>query len=190
MQPCTETKDADIYQRPVALLSTAELREALPELASIFKKTWVYGYWMKNKYMRRLAEMRKLNWKKKAESVSFKIMDEIVLSTGVFFSFHAAIYRGQSAGIIGFATDDERRRLDRNEFSDRAMDKVRRKIGLPDGTKPRWYELSGEEYDPNEDLESEDEEFPEDPEDVLRCKAISRPSIPDNMTVAEMLELI
>ncbi|EJC99672.1 uncharacterized protein FOMMEDRAFT_142655 [Fomitiporia mediterranea MF3/22] len=94
--------------------------------------------------------------------------------------FIAATYRNQSILILGFVKDDDRRRLDGNEFSELEMDNIRRKIGLPAGTKPRWYELNGMGYDPNEELQSEDERFPDDTGEKTEIYE-SVPDVPDLM---------
>ncbi|EJC99882.1 uncharacterized protein FOMMEDRAFT_31113 [Fomitiporia mediterranea MF3/22] len=168
------------------LSNFGRLRKALPRQERVYKREWVYGFWMKNKYLRRLAEKKKLNWQNRTPGLCSKLMGEVTLSTGVFFNVHPGSYRGQTAMIVGFVKDDERRRLERNEFSDTAMEKVRRRLGLPEGTKPRWYELSGVEYDPNEELESEDEEFPESPEEKQYNNPEIYPKVSDNVDLERL----
>ncbi|EJD06969.1 uncharacterized protein FOMMEDRAFT_131752 [Fomitiporia mediterranea MF3/22] len=143
-------------------------------------RKWVYGYWFKVKYMRRIAERHKLDWQKHGSKLVNKFVTSLVYSTGIFFSAHAAIYQGQPALILAFAEDDNRRSLDYIEFSKSEIDKIRRGIGLPAGTKPRWYELSGRETDPDEEVESEDESFPDETDKTVKEASRSR-NIPDHV---------
>ncbi|EJC99677.1 uncharacterized protein FOMMEDRAFT_148561 [Fomitiporia mediterranea MF3/22] len=150
----------------------------LPEENSLVdRREWVYGYWFKVKHMRRLAERRKLDWQKHGSNMVDKFVTSLILSTGVFFSAHSALYKGQPALILAFANDDDRRRLDRVEFSESQIDKIRRKIGLPAGTKPRWYELDGRGYDSNEEVESDDEKLPDKLLSLLNLYASSRATL-------------
>ena len=43
------------------------------------------------------------------------------------------------------------------------MDAVRKAMGLPAGTKPKWYEICDRAYDPDEELDSDDEPYPDGP---------------------------
>ena len=39
-------------------------------------------------------------------------------------------------------------------------DALRKAMELPEGTKPKWYEMYGRDYEQPDELESEDESFP------------------------------
>ncbi|EJC99678.1 uncharacterized protein FOMMEDRAFT_148562 [Fomitiporia mediterranea MF3/22] len=161
-------KAEDFVSQPKGSLNeTAVLRNALPKTKHrkrhTPRRTWVYGFWMKLKYYRQQAEKYNLDWQNHPVGVSFSILHNLIAATGVYFSVRSVSYRGKMAMILVFAEDDDRRRIKKKEFSTKQMDRVRKELGLPNGTKPRWYESKGEEYDPNVGLESEDEEFPDGP---------------------------
>ncbi|EJC97455.1 uncharacterized protein FOMMEDRAFT_149664 [Fomitiporia mediterranea MF3/22] len=127
------------------------------------RRTWVYGFWMKLKYYRQQAEKYNLDWQNHPLGVSFSVLHNLIAATRVHFSGRSVSYRGKMAMILVFAEDDDRRRIKKKEFSTKQIDRIRKELGLPKGTKPRWYEIKGEEYDTNVGLESEDEEFPDGP---------------------------
>ncbi|EJD06970.1 uncharacterized protein FOMMEDRAFT_144790 [Fomitiporia mediterranea MF3/22] len=181
MSQLPEANIAVLEQHSQGLNALTDLRKALPEENNIiYQRKWVYGYWFKVKYMRRIAERHKLDWQKHGSKLVDKFVTSLAYSTGIFFDAHAAIYQGQPALILAFAEDDDRRRLDHIEFSESEIDKIRRGIGLPAGTKPRWYELSGKGTDPDEEVESEDETYPD--ETGRTVEVASRPrNIPNHV---------
>ena len=110
--------------------------------------------------MRILSEKYNLPWRKKPLQVMFALDTHITKKSCVLFSSEVVQYRGQGATILMFAKDDDRRRLERNKYSEKQMERVRKAIELPEGTKPKWYELHGRDYEQPDQLESEDEDIP------------------------------
>ncbi|KAL5536353.1 hypothetical protein ACEPAF_175 [Sanghuangporus sanghuang] len=123
-------------------------------------RVWVYGFWLKNKHMRRLARDLKLDWDKKAFKVTFKVLRHVLRTTRVYCSGHAVKYRNQDAMIMTFVESHGERNLNDCEFTPKQMDRVRKAIGLPSGTRPKWYEVNGSDYASDQESDSEDEEFP------------------------------
>ncbi|EJC99671.1 uncharacterized protein FOMMEDRAFT_160097 [Fomitiporia mediterranea MF3/22] len=153
MSSVTRTR---VFTKPTTTLSKPTDPHEKPD--SIFMCRWVYGYWLKNKHMRLFAERRNLDWNRNAGIILFKIMDQVLSKTKIFFFMRPAKYRGQPAMIVGFVHDVRMRKVDESEYPQAHIDTVREAIGLSKGTKPRWYEINGQEYDPDVDPESEDEE--------------------------------
>ena len=110
--------------------------------------------------MRILSEKYNLPWKKKPLQVMFALGNHITKKSGVWCPYEVVRYRGRSTTIMTFTKDDDRRRLGRNKFSERQMERIRKAMELPEGTKPKWYEMHERDYEQPDQLESEDEEFP------------------------------
>ncbi|KAL5530940.1 hypothetical protein ACEPAG_3816 [Sanghuangporus baumii] len=120
----------------------------------------VYGFWFKNKNMRLIAKKLGLDWDKNAFTAMYKIHDYVWKTARVQCVLRFVKYREQHSLIMTFLEGDEHRSLENLEFSEKQMDRIRKAMGLPKGTKPRWYDVYGEKYDPDHDVESEDEESP------------------------------
>ncbi|EJC99673.1 uncharacterized protein FOMMEDRAFT_170293 [Fomitiporia mediterranea MF3/22] len=152
-------------QSTETLNETATLRNALPKTKSKGhhrpRRAWVYGFWVKWRHFRRLSEKYGLDWQNHPVAVSFDIFDHLWAAARVLCRIRGVNYQGKRAMILVFAEDDDRRRLKKNKYSAKQMDRFRKELGLPKGTKPRWFEVDGENYDPDVALESEDEEFPD-----------------------------
>ncbi|KAL5530943.1 hypothetical protein ACEPAG_3819 [Sanghuangporus baumii] len=131
-----------------------------PTKATDVPQVWVYGFWLKNKHKRRLARDLKLDWDKKAFKVSFKVLRHVLRTTRVYCSGRAVKYRNQNAMIMTFAESCGDRNLDDCEFTPKQIDRIRKAIGLPNGTRPKWYEVNGLAYASDQESDSEDEEFP------------------------------
>ncbi|EJC99772.1 uncharacterized protein FOMMEDRAFT_160213 [Fomitiporia mediterranea MF3/22] len=159
--------------------SVADMRSALLRSTIKYRRPWVYGFRLKIKYLRRVAERRRLNWRKDASGIMTLLTSEIAFSTRVFFVLNTGSYQKKPAMFITFVKGDERRRLRRNRFSEKDMDKRARSQG---GTR---LELSGNEYDPNEELESEDEDYPEIPEEQIFGGLKAHPQYSGNLEHVE-----
>ncbi|KAL5536355.1 hypothetical protein ACEPAF_177 [Sanghuangporus sanghuang] len=125
-------------------------------------QAWVYGFWFKSKHMRRLARSLKLNWDKNAFKVTFKLLRHVLRTTRVYCTVRdvTSKYRGQNAMIMTIVESHGERKLDDCEFTPKQMDRVRKAMGLPSGTRPKWYEVNGSDYASDQESDSEDEEFP------------------------------
>ncbi|OCB92127.1 hypothetical protein A7U60_g521 [Sanghuangporus baumii] len=121
---------------------------------------WVYGFWFKNKHMKLIAKKLGLDWDKRAFTATYKVHNYVWKTARVYCTIRGVQYRDQRGLIMTFLEGDEHRSLDNLEFSEKQMDRVRKAMGLPKGTKPRWYDVYGEKYDPDYDKESDDEEHP------------------------------
>ncbi|EJD01833.1 uncharacterized protein FOMMEDRAFT_168447 [Fomitiporia mediterranea MF3/22] len=120
---------------------------------------WVYGFHLKNKHLRMAAEKYKLRWQTRPGPTMLKLISYFERASGVDFSCSPVVYRDRPGLIITFVKDDGRKRLEKNTFSHEDMDKVREIIGRPTGTKPKWFDVSGDDIDG--ELSSEDEQFPD-----------------------------
>ncbi|EJD01835.1 uncharacterized protein FOMMEDRAFT_141087 [Fomitiporia mediterranea MF3/22] len=120
---------------------------------------WVYGYHLKNKHLRIAAEKFNLRWQTRPGPTMIKLTKYFERASGVDFMFCPVLYRNRPGRILAFVKDDGRKRLEKNTYSHEDMEKVREIIGLPPGTKPKWFDVSGEGIDG--ELSSEDEQFPD-----------------------------
>ena len=137
----------------------------------------MYGFWFKNKLRRRVAKRLGLNWKRDAGKIFFRLSDEVGKSSGVWCGITPVVYRGQPATIFSFVEDDNRK-LDKLEYTEKQIDAVRKAMCLPSGTKPKWYEICDKAYDPDAGPDSDDEPFPERLKRGTTCGA-SRSKLPE-----------
>ena len=110
--------------------------------------------------MRILSEKYGLPWETMPLETLLALGFCITKKSGVSCDCEAVEYRGQGATVLTFTKDDDRRRLERNKFSEEQMDRLRETIGLPEGTKPKWFEVYGREYEQLDQDESGDEDYP------------------------------
>ena len=121
---------------------------------------WLYGYHLKVRHIRQIAQKLGLPWDEDPISCTFRVQRHIILSCNFDFGWKPVLYRDRIARIITFIEDDGRKRLELNRLSRKEMKNVRRVIGVSKGTKPKWYN-SVDVYDDDAEFSSEDEEFPE-----------------------------
>ncbi|KAL5478499.1 hypothetical protein ACEPAI_2683 [Sanghuangporus weigelae] len=123
---------------------------------------WIYGYRFKNLHARQIAQKYGLPWKSRPFSTLQKVIDYIEALSGDSWRLET-IPRHRvfgNARIIYFAEDNERKRLSNLEATEEEMDKVRKVLGFPSGTKPKWYCCDGRR-DCDDDADSSDDEvFP------------------------------
>ncbi|EJD00178.1 uncharacterized protein FOMMEDRAFT_159825 [Fomitiporia mediterranea MF3/22] len=60
--------------------------------------------------------------------------------------------------IVGFVHDVRMHKVDESKYPQAHIDTVQEAIGLLKGTKLRWFEINGQEYNPDIDPESKDKE--------------------------------
>ncbi|KAL5514663.1 hypothetical protein ACEPAG_1979 [Sanghuangporus baumii] len=106
---------------------------------------WIYGYRFKNIHARKIAQKHGLPWKSRPFSTMQKILDYLEALNGDSWRLETIERRRVfgNARIIYFAEDDERKRLSNLEATEEEMDKVRKFLGFPSGTTPKWYCCAG-----------------------------------------------
>ncbi|OCB91597.1 hypothetical protein A7U60_g1134 [Sanghuangporus baumii] len=123
---------------------------------------WIYGFHFKNRHARLISEKYGLHWKTRPMNTVDRILDHITATTRTRYRLRAVSRPGLTGTrrIIFFAEDDGRKRLKKSEATPEEIDRVRKVLGLPEGTKPKWYNCYGcKEYDGMADS-SEDEDWP------------------------------
>ncbi|OCB87284.1 hypothetical protein A7U60_g5612 [Sanghuangporus baumii] len=103
-----------------------------------------------------------LPWKSRPFSTLQKVIDYIEALSGDSWRLET-IPRHRvfgNARVIYFAEDDERKRLSNLEATKEEMDKVRKVLGFPSGTKPKWYCCGGRKECGESADSSDDEVFP------------------------------
>ncbi|EJC99675.1 uncharacterized protein FOMMEDRAFT_160101 [Fomitiporia mediterranea MF3/22] len=100
---------------------------------------------MKWKHYQQQAEKYNLDRQNHPVGASLSIIHNLMAAARVYCRVRGVIYRGRTAMILVFGEDDDRRRDSKGAR----------------GIKPRWFEVDGEDYDPDVELDSEDEEFPD-----------------------------
>ncbi|KAL5514661.1 hypothetical protein ACEPAG_1977 [Sanghuangporus baumii] len=122
---------------------------------------WIFGYRFKNIHARKIAQKYGLPWKSRPFSTLDKVIHYIGALCGDSWRLETIDRRRNfgNALIIYFAEDDERKRLSKLEATEGEMDKVRKVLGFPSGTKPKWYCCDGMECGESADS-SDDEVFP------------------------------
>ncbi|KAL5536349.1 hypothetical protein ACEPAF_170 [Sanghuangporus sanghuang] len=98
---------------------------------------WVYGFWFKHKHMRLISRKLGLDWDKHAFAATYKKHDYVWKTARVQCVLSFVKYREQHDLIMTFLEGDEHRSLESLEFSEKQMDRVRKAMGLPKGTRPR-----------------------------------------------------
>ncbi|KAL5497820.1 hypothetical protein ACEPAH_2751 [Sanghuangporus vaninii] len=123
---------------------------------------WIYGFRFKNLHARQIAQKHGLPWKSRPFSTLQKVIDYIEAVSDFSCRFETIDRRREfgNALVIYFAEDDERKRLSKLEATEEEMDKVRKVLGFPSGTKPKWYCCGGRKECGESADSSDDEVFP------------------------------
>ncbi|OCB91598.1 hypothetical protein A7U60_g1135 [Sanghuangporus baumii] len=143
--------------------SSGSVKEAQKSSKKWYRgQLWLYGFHFKNRHARLISEKYGLPWKTNPMRALERILLHITATTRTPYRLRAVSCPGftGTCRIIFFAEDDGRRRLKKSEATPEEIDRVRKVLGLPEGTKPKWYNVYGsKEYDEMADS-SEDEDWP------------------------------
>ena len=106
-----------------------------------------------------------------------RVVDHISFVSGTRFRLRTISYGTGVATIIFFVESDGRKRLKDSLASPEGIDRVRKVLGLPRGTKPKWYNDYGCDEHNNAVDSSDDEALP-----------VSRARVPPPSKASEIIE--